>query len=142
MPAIVGFGEACAICGREMAEEAARLRGLRDRLQAQLEAALDRVFVNGSLEHRLPGNLNMSFSQVDGESLLMSLPDVALSTGSACTSATVEPSHVLRALGVSEELAHSSLRFGLGRFNTEEEMDYVARRVIESVRRLRDLTPV
>jgi len=142
VPGIVGFGEACAICGREMADEAVRLRALRDRLRAQLESSLDRVYVNGSLEHRLAGNLNMSFAQVDGESLLMSLPDVALSTGSACTSATVEPSHVLRALGVSEELAHSSLRFGLGRFNTEEEVDYVARRVIESVRRLRELTPV
>jgi cysteine desulfurase len=97
--------------------------------------------VNGSLDHRLPGNLNMSFAGVDGESLLMSLPDVALSTGSACSSATVEPSHVLRALGIGEEMARSSLRFGLGRFNTEEEVDYVARRVIESVRRLRELTP-
>jgi len=142
VPGIVGFGEACAICGREMADEAVRLRALRDRLLAQLESSLDRVYVNGSLEHRLAGNLNMSFAQVDGESVLMSLPDVALSTGSACTSATVEPSHVLRALGVSEELAHSSLRFGLGRFNTEQEVDYVAHRVIESVRRLRELTPV
>ena len=141
VPGIVGFGEACAICGREMADESARLRGLRDRLRTQLESALDRVYVNGSLEHRLPGNLNMSFAGVDGESLLMSLPDVALSTGSACTSATVEPSHVLRALGVSEDLAHSSLRFGLGRFNTEEEVEYVGRRVIEAVRRLRELTP-
>jgi cysteine desulfurase len=142
VPGIVGFGEACAICGREMAEEALRLRGLRDRLRAHLEAALDGLSVNGSLEHRLPGNLNMSFAQVDGNSLLMSLPEVALSTGSACTSATVEPSHVLKALGVSEDLVRSSLRFGLGRFNTEEEIDYVSRRVIESVRRLRDLAPV
>ena len=142
VPGIVGFGEACAICGREMAEEALRLRGLRDRLRAHLEAALDGLSVNGSLEHRLPGNLNMSFAQVDGNSLLMSLPEVALSTGSACTSATVEPSHVLKALGVSEDLVRSSLRFGLGRFNTEEEIDYVGRRVIEAVRRLRDLAPV
>ena len=142
VPGIVGFGEACAICGREMGEEAVRLGGMRDRLRTQLQSALEDVFVNGSLDHRLPGNLNMSFSQVDGESLLMSLPEVALSTGSACTSAAVEPSHVLRSLGVSEDLARSSLRFGLGRFNTEEEIDYAARRVIESVRRLRELTPV
>jgi cysteine desulfurase len=142
VPAIVGFGEACAICGREMAAEATRVAGLRDRLKTQIEAGLDRVHVNGSMEHRLPGNLNMSFELVDGESLLMSLPDVALSTGSACTSATVEPSYVLKALGVGDDLAHSSLRFGLGRFNTGEEVDYVARRVIESVRKLRALSPV
>jgi cysteine desulfurase len=111
-------------------------------LRAHLEAALDGLSVNGSLEHRLPGNLNMSFAQVDGNSLLTSLPEVALSTGSACTSANVEPSHVLKALGVSEDLVRSSLRFGLGRFNTEEEIDYVGRRVIEAVRRLRDLAPV
>jgi len=142
VPAIVGFGEACAICARELAEEATRLCDLRDRLKRNLEAGLDRVFVNGSMEHRLPGNLNMSFEGADGEALLMSLPDVALSTGSACTSAVVEPSHVLRAIGVSEQLAHSSLRFGLGRFNTAEDIDYVARRVIESVRKLRSLAPV
>jgi cysteine desulfurase len=141
VPAIVGFGEACAICAREMAEEAERLAGLRDRLKAQLEAGLDRVYVNGSMEHRLPGNLNMSFAGVTGESLLMSLPDVALSTGSACTSATVEPSYVLKALGVGDDLAHSSLRFGLGRFNTAEEAEYVARRVVEAVLKLRALAP-
>ena len=100
------------------------------------------MYVNGSMEHRLPGNLNMSFAGVDGEALLMSLPDVALSTGSACTSATVEPSYVLRSLGVCDSLAHSSLRFGLGRFNTEEEIDYVAGRVVESVKRLRALSPM
>jgi cysteine desulfurase len=142
VPAIVGFGEACAICAGEMETEGARLGELRDRLKLRLQSELDRVFVNGSLDHRLPGNLNMSFASVDGESLIMSLPDVALSTGSACTSATVEPSHVLRALGVGPMLAHSSLRFGLGRFNTAEEMDYVAARVIETVRKLRDLAPV
>ena len=142
VPAIVGFGAACAICAREMAEEGVRLAALRDRLRAQIEAGLDRVYVNGSMEHRLPGNLNMSFAGADGDSLLMSLPDVALSTGSACTSATVEPSYVLKALGVGEELAHSSLRFGLGRFNTTEEVDYVARRVIEAVRKLRALSPI
>jgi cysteine desulfurase len=142
VPGIVGFGEACALCADEMHDEAVRLRGLRDRLKAQLDAGLERVCVNGSMEHRLPGNLNMSFAGVSGASLLMSLPDVALSTGSACTSATVEPSHVLRALGVSDELAQSSLRFGLGRFNTEEEIDFVSGRVVEAVRKLRALSPM
>jgi cysteine desulfurase len=142
VPGIVGFGEACDLCAHEMEADASRVRGLRDRLKAHLEAELARVDVNGSMEHRLPGNLNMSFAGVSGASLLMSLPDVALSTGSACTSATVEPSHVLRALGVGDELAHSSLRFGLGRFTTEEEIDFVARRVVESVRKLRALVPV
>ena len=142
VPAIVGFGEACALAAREMDVEAARVSGLRDRLQARLQAELPEVYVNGALEHRLPGNLNMSFRGVDGEALLLSLPDVALSTGSACTSATVEPSFVLAALGVSRELAHSSLRFGLGRFTTEEEVDYAAGRVIEAVRKLRELAPV
>jgi cysteine desulfurase len=142
VPAIVAFGEACAIAGREMDGEAARLAGLRDRLRERLLGELDGVHVNGSLEHRLPGNLNLSFEGVDGEALLMSLPDVALSTGSACTSATVEPSFVLRAIGVSESLAHSSLRFGLGRFTTEEEIDYAAGRVVESVEKLRALSPM
>ncbi len=142
VPAIVGFGEACALCAAEMAAEAARVGGLRDRLKARLEAELPGVYVNGSMTRRLPGNLNMSFRGVDGEALLLSLPDVALSTGSACTSATVEPSFVLAALGVGRDLAHSTLRFGLGRFTTEEEVEYAARRVIESVRKLRVLAPV
>jgi cysteine desulfurase len=142
VPAIVGFGEACDICEREMGEEAARVGALRDRLNALLQAGLDRVHVNGSMEHRLPGNLNAAFEGVNAESLLMSLPEVALSTGSACTSATVEPSHVLKALGLSEEAAHSSVRFGLGRFNTKEEIEYAAGRIVESVRRLRELSPV
>ncbi|MGA2195507.1 MAG: IscS subfamily cysteine desulfurase [Bryobacteraceae bacterium] len=141
VPAIVGFGEACAVCSREMPEEAARLAALRDQLLARLTAALDGVTVNGSLAYRLPGNLNLSFAGVDAESLLMALPDIALSTGSACTSGTPEPSHVLRALGVSDELAHSSIRIGLGRFNTEEELDHAAHRLIESVKRLRALSP-
>jgi cysteine desulfurase len=139
VPAIVGFGEACAICAREMDADAARLTALRGRLKAQLEAGLSQVYVNGSMEHRLPGSLNMSFALVDADALLMALPGLALSTGSACTSATVEPSYVLKALGVPEDLAHSSLRFGLGRFNTEEEVDYAARRIIEAVRKLRDI---
>jgi cysteine desulfurase len=142
VPAIIGFGEACAICRREMDAEANRLRRLRDKLKQRLESALDAVHVNGSMEHRLPNNLTMSFEYVDSESLLMSLNDVALSSGSACTSATIAPSHVLKALGLSEDLAHSSLRFGLGRFNTEEEIDYAADRTIEAVRKLRELSPL
>jgi len=140
VPGIVGFGEACAICAREMAQESARLQDLRGLLLFQLQSGLEGVEINGSLEHRLPGNLNLSFAGVNAETLLMSLPDVALSTGSACSSAVAEPSHVLRSIGVSEDLARSSVRFGLGRFNTEEEIDSVARRVIESVTRLRRLS--
>jgi cysteine desulfurase len=141
VPGIVGFGEACAISQAEMAEEAARLAALRDLLKLRLESALEGTRVNGSMERRLPGNLNMSFAGVDAEALLMGLPDVALSTGSACSSATAEPSHVLRALGVGEEGARSSVRFGLGRFTTGEEVEYAAGRVIEAVRRLRALAP-
>ncbi len=139
---IVGLGAACAVCQQEMAEESARLKSLRDRLKAKLEGALDEVYVNGSMEHRLPNNLNMSFAYVEGESLLMGIKDVAVSSGSACTSATLEPSYVLKALGISDDMAHTSLRFGLGRFNTEEEVDYVAERVIEAVTRLRELSPL
>ena len=142
VPGIVGLGEACAICQREMPEEAARLGRLRDRLRAKLEAELDEVYINGTMEYRLPNNLNMSFAYVEGESLLMGINDVAVSSGSACTSATLEPSYVLKALGVGDELAHTSIRFGLGRFNTEEEIDYVANRVTEVVRKLRELSPL
>jgi len=142
VPGIVGFGEACAIAGAEMAEEGGRLRKLRDRLLAALQAGIDGLRVNGTMEHRLPGNLNLSFSGIDSEALLMSIPEIALSTGSACSSATVEPSHVLQAIGVPADLAHGSIRFGLGRFNTEEEIDYAALRVLEAVKRLRALAPV
>ena len=142
IPAIVGFGEACALSAAEMAEESVRLGGLRGRLLEQIERGLEAVTVNGSMEHRLPGNLNVSFAGVNAETLLMNLPEVALSTGSACSSAVAEPSHVLRSLGIGEESARSSVRFGLGRFNTEEEIDFVAGRVIESVKRLRAFTPV
>src|ERR1041385_3691120 len=120
-----------------MTEEAGRLFGLRERLRERIQSAVEDARVNGSLEHRLAGNLNLAFPGVDAAALLMSMPDVALSTGSACSSATPEPSHVLRAIGVSDQMARSSVRFGLGRFNTEEEVDYVAARVIESVRKLR-----
>lgn len=139
---IVGLGAACEICQAEMAEESARLRGLRDLLKQRIEAGLDAVYVNGSMEHRLPNNLNMSFGWVEGESLMMGIKEVAVSSGSACTSATLEPSFVLKAMGVPDELAHSSIRFGLGRFNTQEEVEYVAARVIETVKKLRELSPL
>ena len=142
VPGIVGLGEACAIAQREMTVEMARLRALRDRLRAKLEAGLDEVFINGSMEHRLPHNLNMSFLYVEGESLLMGINDVAVSSGSACTSATLEPSYVLKALGLGDDLAHSSIRFGIGRFNTEAEIDYVAAKLINVVSKLRELSPL
>jgi cysteine desulfurase len=141
VPGIVGFGEACALAARELKTEAPRLRGLRDRLKARIETTLDGIRVNGSMEHRLPGNLNLSFAGIQADALLTTLPDIALSTGSACSSAAREPSHVLRALGLSEEEARSSVRFGIGRFNTEQEVDYVADRIIESVRKLRAAAP-
>jgi cysteine desulfurase len=142
VPGIVGFGKAAELCQIEMAEESARLRALRDRLKETLFAKLDEIYINGSMEHRLPHNINISFAFVEGESLLMGINDVAVSSGSACTSATLEPSYVLKALGVGEDLAHTSIRFGLGRFNTQEEVDYVASRVIEVVQRLRELSPL
>jgi cysteine desulfurase len=142
VPGIVGLGKACELCQQEMAAESVRLRGLRDRLKAGLEAKLDEVFINGSLEHRLPNNLNMSFAYVEGESLLMGINDVAVSSGSACTSATLEPSYVLKALGVGEDLAHTSIRFGLGRFTTEEEVDYVIDKMVQVVTKLRELSPL
>ena len=133
VPGIVGFGKAAELCQKEMPEESKRLRGLRDRLKDGLFAKLDEVYINGSMMHRLPHNMNISFAFVEGESLLMGINDVAVSSGSACTSATLEPSYVLKALGVGEDLAHTSIRFGLGRFNTEEEVDYVTNRVVEVV---------
>jgi len=142
VPLVVGFGKACEIMTREGKAESVRLAGLRDRLKSKLMSRLDEVYVNGSLEHRLPGNLNVSFNFVEGEGLMMAIKDVAVSSGSACTSASLEPSYVLRALGVGDELAHSSIRFGLGRFNTEEEVDYVADLVSTKVERLRELSPL
>jgi cysteine desulfurase len=141
VPGIVGLGAACEIAGAEMEGESTRLASLRDRLQAKLLAGLDRVRVNGAEMRRLPGNLNMTFEGVDSETLMMGMKDVALSSGSACTSAKIEPSHVLRALGLDEEAAHSSIRFGLGRFNTDEEVDYVAERLIDVVKKLREISP-
>ena len=142
VPGIVGLGAACEIAQKEMAEESVRLRGLRDRLRAKLESALEEVYINGSMEHRLPNNLNMSFAYVEGESLLMGINDIAVSSGSACTSATLEPSYVLKALGLGDDLAHTSIRFGLGRFNTEAEVDYVAQKMIDVVNKLRELSPL
>jgi cysteine desulfurase len=142
VPLIVGFGKAAEIAKEEMADEAVRLEKLRTRLYKGITSKLTETYVNGSMEHRLPGNLNISFAFVEGESLLMALKDVAVSSGSACTSASLEPSYVLRALGVGEELAHTSIRFGLGRFNTEAEVDYVIDLVTKSVERLRTLSPL
>jgi cysteine desulfurase len=142
VPGIVGLGKACAIAREEMAQEGAHLAALRDRLRDRIMGRLDEVYINGSMEHRLPGNLNISFAYVEGESLLMGINDVAVSSGSACTSATLEPSYVLKALGTGDDLAHSSIRFGIGRFNTEAEIDYVADRVCETVERLRELSPL
>ena len=139
---IVGLGKACQIARQELAGEATRLTRLRERLRDGIFRQLDEVFVNGHPTQRLPGNLNVSFAYVEGESLLMGLKEIAVSSGSACTSAALEPSYVLRALGVEEDLAHTSIRFGLGRFNTEEEVDYTVRRVVEEVTRLRALSPL
>lgn len=142
VPGIVGLGKACELCGAEMEAETKRLRYLRDKLKSKLEAGLDELYINGSMEHRLPHSLNMSFAYVEGESLLMGINDIAVSSGSACTSATLEPSYVLKALGVGDDVAHSSIRFGIGRFNTEEEIDYTADKLIEVVKKLRELSPL
>lgn len=142
VPGIVGFGKAADIMLKEGKEEAERLLGLRERLRKKLMGSLEEVYVNGSLEHRLPGNLNISFNFVEGEAMMMAIKDIAVSSGSACTSASLEPSYVLRALGVGDELAHSSIRFGLGRYNTEEEVDYVADLVIDKVNHLRNMSPL
>ena len=142
VPGIVGLGKACEIAGAEMVEETARLKELRDYLKAKFEAALDYVHVNGNMDHHLPGNLNMSFVHVEGESLLMGINDVAVSSGSACTSATLEPSYVLKALGLGDDVAHSSIRFGLGRFNNKAEVDYVSDKVIKVVKHLREMSPL
>ena len=141
VPGIVAFGEACAICAHEMEHEGRRLRSLRDRLLLRLTSELPDVRVNGSIVDRLPNNLNVSFAGIDSEALLMGMPEIALSTGSACTSAMVEPSYVLRAIGVPDDLARGSVRFGLGRSTTEEDIEYVADRVIATVQALRALSP-
>ncbi len=142
VPGIVGFGKACDLLMREGKEESSKLALLRERLRKKIMDKVEEVYINGSVEHRLPGNLNLSFNFVEGEAMMMAIKDVAVSSGSACTSASLEPSYVLRALGVGDELAHSSIRFGLGRFNTEEEVDYVADLVVSKVQHLREMSPL
>jgi cysteine desulfurase len=142
VPGIVGFGRAAALCRAEMTADAARTRPLRDRLLEALQRELAQVFVNGSLEHRLPHSLNVSFAGLEGEALLMAIDDIAVSSGSACTSASKEPSYVLTALGVPDDLARASIRFGLGRFTTAAEIDYAAGKIGSIVRRLREMSPL
>jgi cysteine desulfurase len=142
VPLIVGLGTACAICRREMPEESRRSIGLRERLRKGIMDRLDETYVNGHPTERLPGNINISFAYVEGEALMMGMKEIAVSSGSACTSASLEPSYVLRALGVGDELAHSSIRFGLGRFNTEEEVDFVVDEVVKAVEHLRSMSPL
>ena len=142
VPGIVGLGAACELAGNEMAAETARLTELRDYLKQKFESKLDYLHVNGNMDHHLPGNLNMSFVHVEGESLLMGINDIAVSSGSACTSATLEPSYVLKALGLGDDVAHSSIRFGLGRFNNKAEVDYVSDKVINIVQHLREMSPL
>jgi cysteine desulfurase len=139
---IVGMGKAAAIAKAEMTTEAERLAKLRERLNKGLHKNLDELYINGSMEHRLPHSLNISFAYVEGESLLMGINDVAVSSGSACTSASLEPSYVLKALGAGDDLAHSSIRFGLGRWTTEEEVDYVIEKLTTVVKRLREMSPL
>jgi cysteine desulfurase len=142
VPGIVGFGKAAELSAAEMQVEGKRLLALRERLREGIQSQVTDTYVNGSMEHRLPGNLNISFAYVEGEAMLMGLKDVAVSSGSACTSASLEPSYVLRAVGVEEEMAHTSIRFGLGRFNTEEEVDYVTKLIVDKVKKLRELSPL
>jgi|SRR5690348_11499543 cysteine desulfurase len=140
VPGIVGLGKACELAMQEMPQEARRITALRDTLKQQLEENLEDVHINGSMEHRLPGNLNIRFGGVDSESLLMGINDIAVSTGAACTAAKIEPSYVLKAMGLTDEQANSTLRFGIGRFNTEAEIDYAAERLIDTVKKLRELS--
>ena len=142
VPGIVGFGKACDLARAEMADEARRTKALRIRLQDYLFSHLDHLELNGHAEERLPGNLNVSFAFVEGEALMMAIKNVAVSSGSACTSASLEPSYVLRACGVTEDLAHTSIRFGVGRFNTEEEIDFVGKYVVGQVAKLREMSPL
>jgi cysteine desulfurase len=141
-PLVVGIGEACRIASAEMGAEAERLKGLRDRMLKGIKERLPEVYLNGDLERRLPGNLNISFAFVEGEGLMMGVKDIAVSSGSACTSASLEPSYVLRALGVDAEMAHTSLRLGLGRYTTEEQVDFAVNHISEAVTRLRELSPL
>lgn len=142
VPGIAGFGKAAELCKELMPQEIIAHAALRDRLKDKLMAELDETYINGTMDSRLPHNLNISFAYVEGESLLMGINDIAVSSGSACTSATLEPSYVLKALGAGDDLAHSSIRFGIGRFSTREEVDYTANKVIDVVRKLRELSPL
>ncbi len=139
---IVGFGKACEVAGRVMADEMTRISGMRDRLWKAIQNELDEVYLNGHATERLPNNLNVSFAYVEGESLMMAMKELAVSSGSACTSASLEPSYVLKALGVGEDLAHTSIRFSVGRFTTDEEIDYAIQKTISAVKKLRDLSPL
>jgi cysteine desulfurase len=142
VPGIVGFGEACEIAQNEMAAETIRVSALRERLFKGITAKMDEIYLNGHPTERLPGNLNISFAFVEGEAMMMGIKDLAVSSGSACTSASLEPSYVLKALGVTEDLAHTSIRFGLGRFTTQEEVDYAIERTVKEASRLRDMSPL
>ena len=141
-PLCVGLGEAAAICKREMAAEAEKLGKLRDRFLARIRERLPEVYMNGDEKSRIPGNLNLSFAYVEGEGLMMGIKDLCVSSGSACTSASLEPSYVLRALGVDIEMAHTSLRIGIGRFTTEQEVDYAVEHLVQAVQRLREMSPL
>ena len=142
MQQIVGLGAACELARQEMPTEAPRLLKLREKLRRGIQDELSDVYLNGHPTERLPGNLNLSFAYVEGEGLMMGIKDIAVSSGSACTSASLEPSYVLKALGVGDELAHSSIRFGLGRFTTEEEVDFTIDAVVREVARLREMSPL
>jgi cysteine desulfurase len=142
VPGIVGFGKAAELALQKMDSDNARIRKLRDKLWDGLRAELDEIYLNGHPAERLDNNLNVSFAFVEGESLMMGMKELAVSSGSACTSASLEPSYVLKALGVGEDLAHTSIRFGLGRFTTDEEIDYTIKKVVSTVRKLRDLSPL
>jgi cysteine desulfurase len=141
VPGIVGFGKACELCEHEMEQEAVRLSALRDKLEKEL-LTIEEAYVNGNPAHRLPHVANISFKFVEGEGLMMGTKDIAVSSGSACTSASLEPSYVLKSLGLDDELAHSSLRFGLGRFTTEEEVDFAINHVKTAVNKLREMSPL
>jgi len=142
VPGIVGFGKAAELARLNRVSEVEHIKKMRDRLWHGLQAELDELHLNGHPTERLAGNLNVSFAYVEGESLMMGMKEIAVSSGSACTSASLEPSYVLKAIGVGEELAHSSIRFGLGRFTTEEEVDFALRKTVQTVKKLRDLSPL
>ena len=142
VPGIVGMAKAMELCIQEMPTETARLLALRNRFETQVMGALDYCFINGNKDRRIAGNTNISFAYVEGEGLMMAMPEIAVSSGSACTSSSLEPSHVLKALGVKDELAHSSIRFGFGRFSTEEETDFAALKVVQAVKKLREMSPL